>query len=75
MNAKQRRRSIRYWKYSVCPQETHWSQSIERCEWLEKNFGRNEKGRRYCWAGWSPTCYQFHNEQDYMFFVLRWGTE
>jgi hypothetical protein len=72
MNAKQKRRSIRYWRYTV---ELYDSMEldIERCEWLVKNFGRNNKGRRYVWASWNPTYFQFHNEKDYVAFVLRWA--
>ena len=46
---------------------------LERCEWLVKNFGRNNKGRRYVWASWNPTYYQFHNEKDYIAFMLKWS--
>ena len=72
MNARQKRRSIRYWRYTV---ELHNSMEldIERCEWLVQNFGRNNKGRRYVWASWNPTYYQFHDEKDYVAFVLRWA--
>lgn len=75
MNAKQRRRSIRYWRYYIESIEPNWRVGIERCDWLVKNFGRKGRGRRYTWSGWNPTYYQFHDEKDYLAFLLRWGTE
>mgnify|MGYP003335358251 FL=1 len=73
MNAKQKRYSARYWKYTVELEEPTWDLGIKRCEWLEQNFGRKNKGRRYVWAGWNPTYYQFHREQDYIAFMLKWA--
>ena len=64
---------MRYWKYTVEAVESVWDS--ERAEWLIKNFGRKNKGRRYTWGGWAPTYYQFHKEKDYLAFVLRWGVE
>jgi len=73
MNSRQKRRSIRYWKYIVEVDEPWYA--TDRANWLVTNFGRKNKGRRYCWGSWNPTVYQFHNERDYLAFVLRWGIQ
>lgn len=71
MNSKQKRRSMRYWKYTVEVYEPWWS--MDRSDWLIKNFGCKNKGRRYAWCSWNPTEYSFHQEKDYVAFLLRWG--
>ena len=71
MNAKQKRRSMRYWKFIVEVDEPWYN--TDRAEWLVKSFGKKNKGRRYTWGSWNPTVYQFHKEQDYIAFVLKWG--
>ena len=55
MNSKQRRRSKRYWLYTIELEEPTWELGIKRCKWLADNFGHNNKGLRYVWAGWNPT--------------------
>jgi len=72
MNAQQRRRSQRYWKFIIEVEEPWYA--TDRADWLIKNFGQQGKGRRYTWGSWNPTVYQFHNEKDYVAFVLRWGS-
>ena len=73
MNSRQKRYARRYWKYIVEVDEPWYA--TDRSDWLVENFGRRNKGRRYTWGSWSPTWYQFHREQDYLAFVLRWGLE
>lgn len=73
MNAQQRRRSRRYWKYIVEVDEPWYA--TDRADWLIKTLGSKNKGRRYCWSSWNPTAYQFHDQQDYLVFLLKWGIQ
>lgn len=77
MNSRQRRYSARYWKHMVTLHEPTYVLLAKRAEWICKNFGRKNKGRRYCWCGIhsSQTTYQFHKEKDYLAFVMKWGLE
>ena len=70
MNSKQRRASLRYWKYSVALDELHWHVSERRQEWLQNTFGRKNYKETYGWSGWNPVTYYFTNEKDLVAFTL-----
>ena len=73
MNAKQRRRDRKAWKYIVeFDDHVVWDQYHEMWTWTVEQFGQSSPWWREA-HGHTGTRWEFQKEKDALFFKLRWG--